>query len=94
MQKPREKSAEYIRERYAGVIESRNRRATGTVVTIYRAADAGLDSAGGDWATVCEDHGAICNHETLAMARAHAPYGEWCEDCNAARYGAIDSPTG
>ena len=38
MQQPR-----YIKEHYAGVVESRKRQATGTVVTIYRNDEAGLD---------------------------------------------------
>lgn len=70
----------------AGLIECRMRQATGTLISIYKATEAGFDPAGGEWVTVCENHGAICNHETLAMARAHAPYGEWCEPCMLERY--------
>ena len=65
----------------AGLIESKRRRATGTVVSIYRAEEADLDPEGGPYVTVCEDHGTICNHETLTLARQHAPYAEWCENC-------------
>lgn len=46
------------------------------------------DPAGGRWITTCETHGTICNHETLALATGHLPYGEWCEECQA----EIDTP--
>lgn len=40
----------------------------------------GID--GNRWATMCLDHGTICTHPTLALARSLAakPSG-WCEDC-------------
>ena len=63
------------------VVEAKRRRRTGRVVSIYRAEEEGLDPAGGPYATVCEDHGTICNHRTLAAARAHAPHADWCEPC-------------
>ena len=65
----------------SSLIESKKRRATGTVVSIYRAEEAGFDPEGGPYVTVCEDHGTICNHSTLALARFHAPRAEWCEEC-------------
>jgi hypothetical protein len=33
------------------------------------------------WATVCEAHGTVCGHPTLALARSHLSGGEWCEEC-------------
>ncbi len=34
------------------------------------------------WATVCDTHGFICTHPTLALAEAHAAAPEgWCDDC-------------
>jgi hypothetical protein len=45
----------------------------------------GLPGEGGwkvwRWATVCEAHGTICGHATLALARRHLSGGEWCEEC-------------
>lgn len=66
----------YVRQR-------RRSQHTGATVTLYdtQAPENIFDPAGGRWVTVCEDHGAICNHETLALARAHAPHCEWCEPC-------------
>lgn len=66
----------------AGCRQLRRSRSTGTVVGIYNAREAHLDEGGGAWVTVCEQHGAVCNHETLRLARDHAadPSG-WCEDC-------------
>lgn len=67
----------------AGLIESRKRQHTGTVVNIYRAREQGLDPAGGEYVVVCEDHGAITNFETVKLAREHAPVGGGCEECAA-----------
>lgn len=60
-------------------------RKTGTMVGIYNADEAGLDSDEGryPWVTVCEDHGTLVNHSTLRDARWHAPSVDWCEDCGA-----------
>ena len=43
-----------------GLIESKRRRLTKTVVSIYCARDAELDPDGGAYVTVCEDHGSLC----------------------------------
>lgn len=59
---------------------TRNRR-TGTRITVGRADVLDADADGGPWVTICDDHGSICNHDTLALARAHASHPEWCEDC-------------
>ena len=64
-----------------GLVESKKRRASGTVVSVYNAEEADLDTEGGPFATVCEDHGSVCNHATLTLARRHAVVPEWCEDC-------------
>jgi hypothetical protein len=66
----------------AGCVERRRCRATSTMVSIYHAAQAGLDESGGSWVTVCEDHGSLCNHPTLELARRHRadPWG-WCDEC-------------
>jgi hypothetical protein len=78
---PHKRPGSYVRQ-------SAKRHATGTVVTIYDTNHPRnvFDPAGGRWVTVCEDHGSICNHETLALAKAHAPYAEWCEPCQAVRH--------
>lgn len=65
-----------------GCVVRRRSRRTGHLVGLYHAEQAGMDPASGAWATVCEDHGSICNHTTLALARSHLgdPTG-WCEAC-------------
>jgi len=69
-------------ENYAGFRRLSVVKETGTVSVLYEANEAGLDPAGGRWATVCEDHGAICNHPTRRLADRHLPYPDgWCEDC-------------
>ena len=67
---------------YAGLREWRKNRRTGTTVAIYDGLAAAMDTDAGRWQTVCEDHGAILSHETLALARYHAAApDEWCEGC-------------
>lgn len=69
----------------AGCRQLRRCRSTGTMVGVYEAEEAHLDPAGGRWVTVCEDHGYVCNHETLALARWHASEPiTWCAGCQAA----------
>jgi hypothetical protein len=51
-------------------------------VGVYDGREAGLDTDGGRWQTVCEPHGGIISHATLALANEHAPHpDEWCEYC-------------
>jgi len=51
------------------------------MIGVYAAEQADLDPSGGPWVTVCEEHGELCNHPTLAEARNHATLPEWCESC-------------
>lgn len=57
-------------------------RNTGTLVVVLDGIAAGLDTEGGRWQTICDDHGIVCSHPTLALATSHAvePSG-WCEPC-------------
>ncbi len=74
------------------VIQCKSRQ-TGLLVGIYHNEQAGMDASGGTWSTVCESHGQLVSHETLALARHHAvdPLG-WCEVCkgNEANHAASD----
>jgi hypothetical protein len=65
----------------AGLIESKRRHHTGTVVNIYRAEEAGLDPDGGPYVASCEEHNRLCNFETLGAARDHAVVADFCEPC-------------
>jgi hypothetical protein len=71
-----------VAAQYAGCRQATRARSTGTLVLVLDAGPAGLDPDGGRWNTVCDDHGSVCSHQTLALARyfASAPE-EWCEDC-------------
>ena len=51
------------------------------VNVLYDGIAAQLDTSGGRWQTVCEKHGAICAHQTLALARQHLGTSGWCEEC-------------
>lgn len=62
----------------------RRARSTGTLVGLYRAAEAQLDTDGGPWVTVCEEHGCLVNHTSRRLAVRHLPYpAGWCEACAA-----------
>jgi hypothetical protein len=68
----------------AGCVVQRRARQTGLFVGIYHNEQAGLDDDEGraPWSTVCESHGHVISHETLALAKFHAadPKG-WCQQC-------------
>jgi hypothetical protein len=68
-----------------GLVQLRKRQQTGLFVGVYNAEQAGLDTSGGLWVTVCESHAQLINHETLRLALDHAadPMG-WCSICNEA----------
>jgi hypothetical protein len=71
---------------YAGLRYYTRARSTGTHVGVYDGIEAGMDTDGGRWQTVCEEHGEICSHETLQTARDFAPCPEeWCKHCSGAR---------
>jgi hypothetical protein len=68
---------------FAGYRSAHFARSTGTLVVVVGTEEQGLDpEGGGPWTTICDDHGTICQHETLRLARYFAPCPEeWCEDC-------------
>lgn len=73
---------------WAGCVELRRNRVTGTLVGVYHAEQARLCAEAGPWVTVCEDHGTTINHASLRAARHHAaaPH-DWCETCQEEHYG-------
>lgn len=57
-------------------------KSNGARVGLYDGVAAGMDTDGGRWQTVCEEHGHIISHRTLALARSFMPdVAEWCETC-------------
>lgn len=65
-------------------------RSTGIEVTTGHADDLGLDRGLSDydgvettrWYNFCVEHGSICGHQSLALAKAFAAVPEeWCEQC-------------
>lgn len=65
----------------SGLIQRRKSKKHGVLVSVYEAVKGGFDPDGGPFVTLCEEHGSLCNHETLSLALGHAPHCEWCEDC-------------
>jgi hypothetical protein len=57
-------------------------RSTGTLCGLYESGPAGMDESAGAWATVCETHGGVVNHDTRAVAESHLSHpDEWCPVC-------------
>jgi hypothetical protein len=66
----------------AGAVECRRNRASGTIITLYRADEAGMENDPElPWCTVCEDHGAIVCHGSRELAKQAMPWPDWCEQC-------------
>jgi len=65
----------------AGCVSTVRNRRSGTFVSVYNAEQAGIDASDGAWASVCEDHGTICNHKTMKFAFVHSRVPEWCSEC-------------
>lgn len=65
-----------------GIVQRRKARSTGTTVLVCEAEPQGFDPDGGKYASCCETHSTIVNHENLKTALAHAATPEeWCEEC-------------
>lgn len=71
---------EYSYNGLLGCVSQHKNRTTGTVIAIYNAEQAQFDTSS-KWYTSCEDHNILYGHDSLAIARAHASYPEWCELC-------------
>jgi len=67
----------------SGCLALRKARSTKTLVGLYRAKEAGIESDPRlKWATVCEEHGCLVCHETRSMAEVSLSQPqEWCPDC-------------
>lgn len=75
-------------------IRTRKNRQTGTMITVGRSDELGLNDGIG-WALICEDHGTVMSMDTRKMADHHAPDpAGWCEVCAANVYGPVRMPTG
>jgi hypothetical protein len=64
--------------------QQRRARSTGTLISVLDldSPDSDTLNEGQRWETVCEDHGFVCSHPTLDLARSHAACPEgWCEAC-------------
>ena len=77
--------------RNAGQRQTARNKQTGTMTSVYDGEAAGMDTDGGRWQTVCEDHGTICSHETLRTATMFVSIPlEWCEECMKDRPGFLE----
>lgn len=72
-----------VRE-YVGCVKlSYCRRGTGTLVGVYRSAEAGMEEdPATPWSVVCEPHGSIVSvHSRRAAFAVSADSTEFCDDC-------------
>lgn len=80
-----------------GVRSAAYARSTGTLVLVVNGAEHGVDTDDGNtpWSTICDDHGGICSHDTLALARdwASAPE-DWCPTCQDERDARLEDAAG
>lgn len=77
---------QYALTEYAGCRDATVCPETQTLVLVMDGDAAGLDTDDGRqrWSTVCDDHGHVVCHETLALAREWAKHPlDWCETCMA-----------
>lgn len=66
----------------AGLIDQRRNHKTKTLIGLYEAYEAGIDSdPNRPYITVCEDHGNLVSHETKQMALQWMAHPVWCEPC-------------
>lgn len=82
-EKPRMSAAELRAEsqRRAGCRSLSYCPATGALVGVYNANQAGMDDDE-PWMTVCEDHSTIVSSRTMALAKLSAlDTSEFCEEC-------------
>jgi hypothetical protein len=78
-----------------GLIVTRKCHKTGTLVSLYRSNEAGMESDPDlPYSTVCETHATLVCHETQALARIHLSHPDgWCEECRAAIAAAKEALT-
>jgi len=71
----------------AGCVEIRRSRLTGTLVGLYRSAEAGMEAdPEWPWTTVCEAHHTLVSHATRKLARENLPDPcGWCDECREIR---------
>jgi len=64
------------------VVYTRRARETGLPVSVIDNRDGSFDTDDWPWATLCEDHGDYCTHETRRLAERFAPVpSQWCATC-------------
>lgn len=57
-------------------------RSSDALILVLDGEGAGLDVEGGRWQTLCDDHGFVCSHDTLALAKSWASCPEmFCDRC-------------
>jgi hypothetical protein len=79
MSKPQK---EYAHEGLAGCVAQWRARETGTLVGLYHAVQARMESDPEcRWCTVCEVHGTLVCHATLCDARRTRSPLAFCDDC-------------
>jgi hypothetical protein len=75
----------------AGCVVKAQNKVTRTVIAVYNAEQAGLDSDG-TWVTTCEEHKVMIGNRTLRLAKMSAAYPwAWCDECRSLVEGRNDA---
>lgn len=57
---------------FAGYRSCRKSRLVGTTISVVDGKAQNLDTTGGRWYSICEDHNTTVSHESQAIATSHA----------------------
>lgn len=65
------------------ITQERRARSTGTTIQIADNRDGSVDQDDpNNWFTICVEHGGVCSHPSLQLAREWAAEPEgWCPGC-------------
>jgi hypothetical protein len=75
-----------VAARWAGEVARTHSRRCGVLVVLLDLRGpgcwAGSEDDGGRWMTVCDEHGAVCQHRSRRLAEGHLGHPDgWCEEC-------------
>lgn len=70
---------------WAGYVTERRNPYSGGHNVMVKAGPSHMDPSGGQWVTICDEHGTVCNHRNRTLAYAHLVGAEWCEACQQIR---------
>jgi hypothetical protein len=70
-----------------GIIQRKRSLRYGVWFSVLDAKKAGMDSEGGKYVVMCEDHGTVCYYDNLDEAKKISPTLLWCDRCRGSTRG-------